>query len=299
MEAPSVPRPAAGVDKRRRGPSEWYNRDARGRRVSNAGDRETHIGRPGASLNDQSAFPMGPISTGTIFGGRYRILDLIGDGSMGAVYRVEETDSHEILAIKVLHPDWGRHPEIIARFERDTPDLMLVDIQLPRKSGFELLQEIKARPDGKATPIVLILLAASSLVGCGAAEQIQEPTTPPPMPSPKEEVMRMEFKSKTDTIDVMQTGRPESAGIPGRESEIRFMVQIGAFRTPPLAAAVQTLARNRYHMPVLNDFVLKAGLYQIRIGFFETRAAANAFRAKMQKEYPEEYKDAWVVQLRR
>jgi CheY-like chemotaxis protein len=47
-------------------------------------------------------------------------------------------------------------PEGIERFERDAPDLLLVDIQLPRKSGFELLHEIKGRPDGKSTPILLM-----------------------------------------------------------------------------------------------------------------------------------------------
>ena len=47
-------------------------------------------------------------------------------------------------------------PEGLERFERDAPDLLLVDIQLPRKSGFELLHEIKGRPEGKATPILLM-----------------------------------------------------------------------------------------------------------------------------------------------
>lgn len=47
-------------------------------------------------------------------------------------------------------------PEGIERFEGEAPDLLLVDIQLPRKNGFELLREIKARPDGKATPILLM-----------------------------------------------------------------------------------------------------------------------------------------------
>lgn len=47
-------------------------------------------------------------------------------------------------------------PEGIERFEREAPDLMLVDIQLPRKNGFELLSEIKSRPEGKATPILLM-----------------------------------------------------------------------------------------------------------------------------------------------
>ncbi len=149
------------------------------------------------------------------------------------------------------------------------------------------------------TMIVLTFLAASPLLGCGAAEETQEPVAPPPRPATKEETTRMEFESTTDTVDVTQPRRAESVNAPGLEQKIRFMVQIGAFRNPPLAAAVQTLARTRYRMPVLNDFVLKAGLYQIRIGFFETREAAMGFRERMQSDYPEDYKDAWVVQLRR
>ena len=47
-------------------------------------------------------------------------------------------------------------PEGIARFERDAPDLMLVDVQLPSKNGFELVREIKSRPGGKSTPILLM-----------------------------------------------------------------------------------------------------------------------------------------------
>jgi len=45
-------------------------------------------------------------------------------------------------------------PEGIDRFERDTPDLCLVDVQLPRKSGFELVREIKGR--GANVPVVLM-----------------------------------------------------------------------------------------------------------------------------------------------
>lgn len=47
-------------------------------------------------------------------------------------------------------------PEGIERFEHDKPDLLLVDIQLPRKNGFELLRDIKGRPDGATTPILLM-----------------------------------------------------------------------------------------------------------------------------------------------
>lgn len=44
-------------------------------------------------------------------------------------------------------------PEGIERFEREGPDLCLVDIQLPRKNGFELVREIKGK---SRTPVVLM-----------------------------------------------------------------------------------------------------------------------------------------------
>lgn len=47
-------------------------------------------------------------------------------------------------------------PEGIERFDKEAPDLLLVDVQLPRKNGFELCREIKSRPTGKTTPILLM-----------------------------------------------------------------------------------------------------------------------------------------------
>ena len=47
-------------------------------------------------------------------------------------------------------------PEGLERFERDAPDLMLVDVQLPRKNGFEVVREIKSTPSGKLMPVLLM-----------------------------------------------------------------------------------------------------------------------------------------------
>ncbi|MBA3817342.1 MAG: response regulator [Deltaproteobacteria bacterium] len=47
-------------------------------------------------------------------------------------------------------------PEGIEKFDRDAPDLLLVDVQLPRKNGFEVVREIKSRPTGKDVPILLM-----------------------------------------------------------------------------------------------------------------------------------------------
>ena len=45
-------------------------------------------------------------------------------------------------------------PEGIERYDVEAPDLCLVDVQLPRKNGFELVREIKGR--GTDTPVLLM-----------------------------------------------------------------------------------------------------------------------------------------------
>jgi DNA-binding response OmpR family regulator len=45
-------------------------------------------------------------------------------------------------------------PEGIARYDAESPDLCLVDVQLPRKNGFELVREMKGR--AHQTPVLLM-----------------------------------------------------------------------------------------------------------------------------------------------
>jgi serine/threonine-protein kinase len=56
---------------------------------------------------------------GTIISERYKIERLLGEGGMGAVYQAEHTLMRKRMAIKVLHPEMTRLPEVVARFERE------------------------------------------------------------------------------------------------------------------------------------------------------------------------------------
>lgn len=44
----------------------------------------------------------------------------------------------------------------IERFHQDEPDLILIDVQLPRKNGFEVCFEIRRTPKGSDVPILLM-----------------------------------------------------------------------------------------------------------------------------------------------
>jgi cell division septation protein DedD len=152
----------------------------------------------------------------------------------------------------------------------------------------------------KVSPLVMMASAlAVFLPGCGSSE---EPAAAgrPATPSPRNEgPEKVQFHTRADTVTALHAAEHGTVGAQGMATRIRFMVQIGAFKDPHHASAVQGEARKRYHMPVANDFLAGPGLYQIRIGFFETRKEAQTFQQQMRRDYPSEYKDSWIVQLKR
>jgi len=59
------------------------------------------------------------LQIGTVLGGRYQILEMLGLGGMGAVYKARDTELDRLIALKVIRPDIARHPEALARFRQE------------------------------------------------------------------------------------------------------------------------------------------------------------------------------------
>ena len=59
------------------------------------------------------------MTSGTIVGHRYRILEVIGTGGMAHVYRAMNLSSRKIVAIKVLKDEFRNDAEFLRRFERE------------------------------------------------------------------------------------------------------------------------------------------------------------------------------------
>lgn len=54
-----------------------------------------------------------------IIGGKYEVLNELGRGGMGAVYRVRHQELGAIFALKVLHPCWLGQADLVGRFHRE------------------------------------------------------------------------------------------------------------------------------------------------------------------------------------
>ena len=63
---------------------------------------------------------------GAVIDGRYRVLELLGTGGMGAVYKVEHTGMGKIAALKMIHPSLSADREVVKRFRREAQAISLL-----------------------------------------------------------------------------------------------------------------------------------------------------------------------------
>jgi tetratricopeptide (TPR) repeat protein len=65
----------------------------------------------------QSSAPM--LEAGDVLGGRYEILQMLGEGGMGAVYKAQDRELDRPVALKLIRPELASNPSILARFKQE------------------------------------------------------------------------------------------------------------------------------------------------------------------------------------
>jgi tetratricopeptide (TPR) repeat protein/predicted Ser/Thr protein kinase len=59
------------------------------------------------------------LQPGDVLGGRYEILQLLGEGGMGAVYKAMDRELDRPVALKLIRPQLASNPSILARFKQE------------------------------------------------------------------------------------------------------------------------------------------------------------------------------------
>jgi tetratricopeptide (TPR) repeat protein/predicted Ser/Thr protein kinase len=63
--------------------------------------------------------PPGPIVPGAVLGERYEILQLLGEGGMGTVYKARDRELDRMVALKVIRREMAGNPAILQRFKQE------------------------------------------------------------------------------------------------------------------------------------------------------------------------------------
>ena len=59
------------------------------------------------------------LQTGDVLGGRFEILEVLGEGGMGTVYKALDREVDHFVALKLIRPEMAAHPAILGRFKQE------------------------------------------------------------------------------------------------------------------------------------------------------------------------------------
>jgi serine/threonine protein kinase/class 3 adenylate cyclase len=88
--------------------------------------------------------------------GRFRLLQKLGSGGMGEVYRAEDTANGAVVALKLIRPEWVRHPEVLQRFRKEAR--LLAEVHGPHIANL-----LEVNEDGGIHYLVLEYIAGQGL----------------------------------------------------------------------------------------------------------------------------------------
>jgi serine/threonine protein kinase/Flp pilus assembly protein TadD len=92
-----------------------------GTQITSGSDQEQRQGKaePPDSHTETFQTPVKELTTGSTFAGRYQIIEELGHGGMGRVYKAQDTKIGEKIALKFIRPEAGLDKKSLERFSNE------------------------------------------------------------------------------------------------------------------------------------------------------------------------------------
>lgn len=148
----------------------------------------------------------------------------------------------------------------------------------------------------------LILISTLFLSGCASSEQTEQPP-PAVQKQPEEQPVQ---KIDTVSVNVQNVPPPQAEPKPVPPPVTpppiskwtgKFAVQIGAFKMADKAEQIAAAAKERLNMKVFTVYDKEKDLTKVLVGDFMTKDEARKYRDQLTRQYPDDYKDAWVTEF--
>src|SRR5690348_14805877 len=227
---------------------------------------------PISDVNRLHRAPLVVFESGNVIGKRYEVLHLLGEGGMGAVYKVRDRELERFVALKVIRPELAARPEILQRFKQE----LILARQVTHKNVIRIFdlgeadsvkfitmefiegQDLKCllRERGKLSPDETMKIMAQV---CRALEAAHN-----------EGVIHRDLKPQNIMLDSQGRVTVMDFGI-ARSTEMNGMTQTGAFvGTPEYMSPEQAMGE---HVDARSD------LFTLGIIFYELLTGDTPFRA--------------------
>jgi serine/threonine protein kinase len=224
------------------------------------------------------------IEPGTLVAKRYRVVGFLGEGAMGAVYRVEDQQTHKPGALKVLHAEMSSQREAVARFEREAiaagkiahPHVAAATDfgRMPDGSFFLVLEFVAGRSlraeldDGPFEPRRAIRIMQGAVAGVAAAHAkgiVHRDLKP-------ENIMLVDQDGNRDFVKVLDFGIAKVTDVrsAGHGNVAQTLTKAGTvIGTPDYMSPEQALGR---------AVDVRSDLYSLGVVFYELLTGSAPFR---------------------
>jgi DNA-binding response OmpR family regulator len=143
--------------------------------------------------------------------------------------------------------------ETLERARTELPDLILLDVNMPKKNGFEVLAEMRADPQLAHIPVIILTAARTSVrdvregLGLGADDYVTKPF------DWRELAARVRSKLRVKHAeDILRRRNRELSLLPQIGQELSARLDVTELANVVLKRAVETLAAANSHLVVFN-----------------------------------------------